>query len=80
LGTPSLVLRAFENLWTNPKKKMRNAIFASFIPKISKKYKSDRGLHVELETENRFWKSRTVVPQKNKTCKFSPSEAVISKK
>jgi hypothetical protein len=59
---------------------MRNAILASFSPKISNKYESDRGLHGELETENRFWKSRTVVPQKNKTWKFSPRGAVISKK
>jgi hypothetical protein len=59
---------------------MRNAIFASLSPKISKKYESDRGLHEELKTENRFGISRTVVPQKNKTFKFSPSGAVISKK
>jgi hypothetical protein len=61
------MLRALENLWTNPKKKMRNAIFASLRTKISKKYDSDRGLQEELEFENRFRNNRTVVPQKNKT-------------
>jgi hypothetical protein len=59
---------------------MRNAIFASFSPKILTIYESDKGFHEELETENRFWISRTVVPQKNKTCKISSSGAVISKK